>query len=213
MQITLSQVLPHPLADSPLVQGSVWKSECTVSSGEYLLVQAPSGTGKTTLVSLLYGLRNDYSGTVSIDGTDIRRISLNDWAALRRQKLSAVFQDMRLFGQLTALENIQLKNNLTGVLTEQEIRQMAEMLGVDHRLNQSCGTLSLGQQQRVAIIRALAQPFELLLLDEPFSHLDDTNAGIAAQLITDHCTRRSAGLMLTSLGGSAPFTFTRQLII
>ncbi|MCU0435414.1 MAG: ATP-binding cassette domain-containing protein [Bacteroidia bacterium] len=213
MQITLSQVLPRPLADSPLVQGSVWKSECTINSSESLFVQAPSGTGKTTLVSLLYGLRSDYEGTISIDGTDIRRISLNGWAELRRLKISAVFQDLRLFGQLTALENIHLKNNLTGALTPDEIAGMAKALGVDHRLNQSCGTLSLGQQQRIAVIRALAQPFELLLLDEPFSHLDDNNAAIAANLVTEHCARRNAGLVLTSLGGSAHFSFTRQLII
>ncbi|MGL5892679.1 MAG: ATP-binding cassette domain-containing protein [Bacteroidia bacterium] len=213
MQITLSQVLPRPLADTPLTQGSVWKSECTVSSSDRLSVQAPSGTGKTTLVSLIFGLRNDYDGTISIDGKDIRSISLNHWAELRRVKLSAVFQELRLFPQLTALENILLKNSLSNALTQVQITEMAKQLGVGHRLNQSCGTLSLGQQQRIAIIRALAQPFELLLLDEPFSHLDDANAAAAAQMITEHCNSRNAGLLLTSLGKSAHFEFNKHLII
>ncbi|MFN8714382.1 MAG: ATP-binding cassette domain-containing protein [Bacteroidota bacterium] len=213
MQITLSQVLPRPLADTPLTQGSIWKSECTLSSSDRLLVQAPSGTGKTTLVSLIFGLRNDYDGKISIDGTDIRSISLNDWAELRRTKLSAVFQELRLFPQLTALENIMLKNSLSKALTLVQVIEMAKQLGVDHRLNQTCGTLSLGQQQRIAIIRALAQPFELLLLDEPFSHLDDANAAIAAQMITEYCNNHNAGLLLTSLGKTAHFEFNKHLII
>lgn len=213
MQITLSQVLPRPLADTPLTQGSIWKSECVISSSDRLLVQAPSGTGKTTLVSLIFGLRNDYDGKISIDGKDIRTISLNNWAELRRTKLSAVFQELRLFPQLTALENIMLKNSLSKALTLAQVIEMAKQLGVDHRLNQSCGTLSLGQQQRIAIIRALAQPFSLLLLDEPFSHLDDANAAIAAQMITEHCNNHNAGLLLTSLGQSAHFEFNKHLII
>lgn len=213
MEITLRQVLPRPLADTPLTPGSVWKTDCTLNSVDRYLVQAPSGTGKTTLISLLYGLRNDYDGQVTFNGVDIRKHSVNDWAAIRRTQLAVVFQELRLFPQLTALENIRLKNELTHTLTEAEIVTMAQQLGIDHRLNQSCGTLSLGQQQRVAIIRALAQPFALLLLDEPFSHLDTANAATACALITEQCARHKAGVLLTSLGASAHFDFTAQLMI
>src|SRR6185295_14901973 len=133
--------------------------------------KAPSGTGKSTLIAYLYGIRKDFSGTIRF-GND-SSISLKQWSELRNKKIAVVFQDLRLFPQLTAMENIQLKNSFSKSKTEEEIIQLAAKLGIDHKLKSKCGNLSLGQQQRVAIIRSLCQPFEFLLLDEPFSHLDD----------------------------------------
>lgn len=213
MQITLNHVLPRPLADTPINQDSIWQTNSQIDSRSHYLVQAPSGTGKTTLISLLYGLRDDYDGTIEIDGQNIRKLTIAEWTDLRRSKLAVVFQDLRLFPQLTALGNIQLKNKLTNTLTEQEIQYMAAQLGVAHRLQQTCGTLSLGQQQRIAIVRALAQPFQLLLLDEPFSHLDQNNCEIASELIQAHCKKHNAGLVLTSLGSTTSFAFTHHLTI
>lgn len=213
MRIEFKNVLPIPLADTPLSVESCWKKETLIDSGQRYLVEAPSGTGKTTLLNIIYGTRHDYHGNVLMDGKDIKSFSLDHWTMLRQEFLSAVFQDLRLFPQLTALENIRVKNNLKAALKEEEILFMAEELGVAHRMNQKCGTLSLGQQQRIAIIRSLAQPFRLILLDEPFSHLDEENARRACKMIEAACIKNQAGLLLTSLGPSNYFNFTGKITI
>lgn len=213
MKIDFEHVLPVPLSDTPLSEDSCWKKDFSFDTNSILLAEAASGTGKTTLVSMLYGIRHDYDGKIKLDGEDIRNFPLRQWSQLRRKKFSIVFQDLRLFPQLTAKENIILKNDLESTLKEEEIIHYAAILGVQHRLGQVCGKLSLGQQQRVAIIRALAQPFDFLLLDEPFSHLDETNARTAARLIMEKCIQNKAGLLLTSLGPNDFFNYTGTIII
>ncbi len=213
MKFLLKNVIPVPLIDSPLSEKSLWKTETEIESSAITIAEAPSGTGKTTLVSILYGIRHDYEGKVYMNDTDIAAYSIEDWAEIRRTKLSAVFQDLRLFPSLTARQNIKLKNDLNPVLSDEEIDSMAKQLGIDHRMDFPCGKLSLGQQQRVAIIRALAQPFEIIMLDEPFSHLDENNSKIAAELIMHYCEKNKAGLMLTSLDPSSMFPFNRFIYI
>lgn len=200
MKIEFSKVVPVPLTGSAFQPESVWERDISFSSPQYTLVRAPSGTGKSTLISLIYGTRNDYTGDMKIDGKLLRSYSLRDWSDLRRKKLSVVFQDLRLFPELTALENIRIKAQLEGNVSDEKIKSLAERLGMGHKLSQSCGTLSLGQQQRIAVVRSLVQPFEMLLLDEPFSHLDTENTRIACELIGEACRENNAGLILTSLG-------------
>src|SRR5690606_1149836 len=161
---------------------------------------ASSGKGKSTFVNILYGIRKDFDGEISINGRDISLLTLDEWIELRRDKISAVFQDLQLFPDLTVWENLQLKNSLTQHQTDERINEMLNILGIGNKKQQSCGTLSLGQQQRVAIIRALLQPFDLLLLDEPFSHLDEHNAALALELILEETERNKGGFILTTLG-------------
>lgn len=213
MKFRLEHVIPVPLADSPLSEKSLWRKDVDLDCSSIIIAEAPSGTGKTTLLSLLYGVRRDYDGRIFMDGDNIASFSIEKWSEIRTNKISAVFQDLRLFPSLTALQNIQVKNQLKNVLTEAEIRLMAEQLGVAHRLDAPCGKLSLGQQQRVAIIRALAQPFEFLLLDEPFSHLDEGNSRKAVELIMAHCKKNNAGLLMTSLGPADMFPFNHTIAI
>lgn len=142
-----------------------------LEKGEKVLLNATSGKGKTTFTFLLAGLRKDYSGEITFDGQNSKNFSPKEWATLRAQKLSFVFQDLQLFGELTVAENLQLKNQLTSTFTEEEIKAMVNQLGIGDKWQSTCNTLSMGQQQRVAIIRALCQPFDWLIMDEPFSHL------------------------------------------
>ena len=213
MRIDFKNVLPIPLADSPLSSDTCWKKEISFDSQQTFLVEAPSGKGKTTLLNIFYGVRHDYNGNVLFDGKNVNGFSIQHWTSLRQNFFSIVFQELKLFPQLTAIENIRIKNELTNTLTEKEIDSMAEQLGISHRMNQKCGTLSLGQQQRVATIRALAQPFKFILLDEPFSHLDEENSKKASELISNACKKNEAGLLLTSLGTNNYFNFTDKIII
>ncbi len=211
--IHLHNILPHPLRDNVLNKDSVWDKECSIQAGDRCLVCAPSGTGKSTLLSCIYGLRNDYSGNLCFDEEDVKSFSLSRWADIRCRKLSMVFQDMLLFPQLTAMENIGIKQKLQTVYTEEQIKAMAIRLGMGEKLEKKCGILSLGQQQRVAIIRALCQPFSFLLLDEPFSHLDEANSRAAAALIEEACKTNEAALMITSLSDNNYFTYNRNISV
>jgi ABC-type lipoprotein export system ATPase subunit len=213
VNIALQQVMPLPLKDKLSRQTSgVWSNSVVFERGQWTKIKAPSGTGKTTLIHILYKLRQDHDGKVLYDGTDIASINDEQLAKIRQQKLSVIFQDLRLFDNLTARENIELKRVLHAPFYGVEmIGTMADRLGITHILDQKAGICSYGEQQRVAIIRALMQPFEMLLMDEPFSHLDQANTIKAAELIGDECRKRNAGFVLTDLDEDNNFNYTVHL--
>jgi ABC-type lipoprotein export system ATPase subunit len=198
--ITLSNVIPIPLKEQNIGSSEVWKTELQIPDKKKIFLSAPSGKGKTTFQLMLYGIRKDYEGIVKMNGEDISTFDLNKWSEIRQNKLSIIFQDLRLFPDLTALENIELKNNLTNHKTKEQIVHMAEHLGVADFLKKKAGILSYGQRQRMAIIRAMCQPFELLLMDEPFSHLDKANIEKACELISSETAQNGAGYIIASLG-------------
>jgi ABC-type lipoprotein export system ATPase subunit len=197
---SLSNVIPIPLKEQNIGSSEVWNTELQIPSSKKIFLSAPSGKGKTTFQLMLYGIRKDYEGTVKMKGEDIKSFDLNKWSDIRQKSLSIIFQDLRLFPELSAFDNIELKNNLTNHKTKDQILQMAESLGVAEFLNKKAGILSYGQRQRMAIIRAMCQPFELLLMDEPFSHLDKGNIDKACKLISEECEQKGAGFIIASLG-------------
>lgn len=198
--IHLRQTLPGVFADRTLITSDVWHKEITFSKGETYLVEAASGTGKSSLCSYIYGYRKDYQGIICFDETNITSLSVKEWVDIRRHSLSILFQDLRLFSELTALENILIKNDLTGYKKKDEIISLFEQLGIEDKLNIRTDKLSFGQQQRVAFIRSLCQPFDFILLDEPISHLDDANGQILARLLTTEARKQGAGIIVTSIG-------------
>ncbi|MFK7770889.1 MAG: ATP-binding cassette domain-containing protein [Saprospiraceae bacterium] len=212
--ITLQKILPHPLKESgfnPTTE--IWNKDLSFEKGRKYLVIAPSGKGKSTLLHCIYGLRKDFDGTILLNDKNIKNYKSDELAELRQHKLSIVFQDLRLFEQLTAEENILLKTNLQDHKTLLQIKEMAEQLGVANLLKKPCGTLSFGQRQRIAIIRALCQPFDFLLLDEPFSHLDEANIKAATQLIEAECKAQGSSLILVSLGEEYYFNYTDRITL
>ena len=213
--ISLKNVIPNPLRDKLTQRPSqVWNTEVRLPQGEWIKIKAPSGSGKTTLVHTLYKLRSDFKGEVWYDDRSLQQLPVEQIAFIRQQYISIVFQDLRLLPQLTALENIQLKNILGNVMyNESDILKMAERLQITHILKQQANTLSYGEQQRVAIVRALVQPFTWLIMDEPFSHLDINNTKLAAALIAEECTKRKAGFILTDLDDDNHFPYTKQLTL
>ena len=213
MIFEFEEILPDPLESIANPESDLWKTRYTISSEEHILMQGGSGKGKSTFAHILFGLRHDYKGKVCLDSTDIRSIPLLEWARLRRESLSLIFQDLRLFPTLSALENVQVKNRLTNYKAEEEIKFMFERLGIADQLDQSADTLSYGQRQRVAIIRSLCQPFKLLIMDEPFSHLDRENVEIASALISEEIEKQGAGFILTTLDAGDLLKTQRTLIV
>jgi ABC-type lipoprotein export system ATPase subunit len=211
MTIRFHHVTPAPLAGVIDSRTDVWQKECVFEPGKKYRVVAPSGKGKSTFVHYIYGLRNDFTGDVLIGDNNTRLINSNRWADLRQRNISIVYQDLRLFLHLTAAQNLEAKAVLYQVQDADKINSMAERLGVVNLLTKKSNTLSYGERQRIAIIRALIQPFDWLLLDEPFSHLDKDNSIKAFELIDEEVNTRNAGMILTSLGQDNYFTYHKEL--
>lgn len=211
--IRLQQTLPDVFAGRDFIHSEIWHQDITFQKGEMYLIEADSGTGKSSLCNYIYGYRKDYQGIINFDETNIRALSIKAWNEFRKHSLSMLFQDLRIFPELTTLENILLKNKLTSYKKKKEILSLLEQMGLSDKIYTQVGKLSLGQQQRVAFIRSLCQPFDFLFLDEPNSHLDEKNAQIMAELITNETKQQGAGLIVTSTGNhlKLPYAKTYQL--
>ena len=213
--IILNNVLPRVFAGSenePPVKGSqVWLQKLEFHRSQSYLIEAESGTGKSSLCSFIYGNRCDYSGEILFDGVNVKSFSIARWSELRTHALALLPQEMRLFPELTVLENIQIKNRLTDYKTEGEILDMLRRLEISEKVHQQAAYLSVGQQQRVAIVRALCQPMDFLILDEPVSHLDERNNEIVAQLIQEEASAQNAGIIATSVGNKISISFDKVI--
>jgi len=200
MIVRFENMIPLPLLEQDTSGSEVWEADAVeFEQGKNYIVEAPSGKGKTTLLSVIYGIRKDFQGKVYLDSSSVSEFSWRDWSKLRKYSFSYIFQGLELFESLSARENILLKNSITGFKSSEEIEEMARIMGMEEFLHRKAGILSFGQQQRVAIIRALCQPFKFLLADECFSHMDRENSRIAYQLIQKECEAQGAGCILTSL--------------
>lgn len=199
-KITLHNTLPRVFAGHNGIHSDVWLQDITLERGKRYLISAESGTGKSSMCSYIYGYRQDYSGDISFDGQDIRSLTVAQWCDIRQRHIAYLPQDMRLFGELTAMENVELKNRLTGFKSRDAISKLFEVMGIADKVDSLASKLSIGQQQRVAIIRTLCQPCDFILLDEPVSHLDDENNRIVADLIIQEAARQGAGVIATSVG-------------
>jgi ABC-type lipoprotein export system ATPase subunit len=188
----------------------IWLNDVCFKKGECCLISASSGQGKSSLLSFIFGERVDYSGNIYFDTKEIRTLTATEWQNVRRKNISYVFQGLRLFSELTALENIMLKNRITDYRSQGEIDRLIEQSGLEDKKNEKTGRLSFGQQQRLAIIRALCQPFDFILLDEPFSHLDEQNIEIMTGIINEELERQNAGLLLCSLGYGYLFDYCKK---
>jgi ABC-type lipoprotein export system ATPase subunit len=198
--ITLYKTLPKAFEHNDKIISNVWLSEVKFTKNKSYLIQAKSGCGKTSLCSFLYGQRNDYIGDILFNDKNITRLTPIEWDNIRRKHISILFQDLKLFPELSALENIILKNNLTKFKTIEEIKTLFYKLELIEKIEHPISKLSLGQQQRVAFIRAICQPFDFIILDEPISHIDNYNAELIKQILIEECQTQQAGIIATSIG-------------
>ena len=199
MQIQLRKITPDFIEQEKRSTSQIWEQNISITKDEHLHIVAPSGSGKTSLMHFIYGLRKDYSGNILYGDIDIKKLSTESFSTFRRNKISIIFQDLRLFENQTVRENIEIKRILEPYHKPEEIENMAKRLGIENKLNQKIKTCSYGEQQRIAIIRSLMQPFDFLLLDEPFSHLDEVNRKKAMELIYEECGKRNAAMIFADL--------------
>ena len=198
--IILKHTLPQVFAQRSDIISDVWLKDIIFEKEKTYLLEANSGTGKSSLCSFVYGYRKDYQGRIFFDEQNILQLTVKQWVDQRKKHLSLLWQDLRLFPELSAFENVQLKNKLTGFQKKKTIEEWFDRLGIDDKKNALVGQMSFGQQQRVALIRALCQPFDFLFADEPVSHLDDSNSQIMADILQEEVQRQGAGLIVTSIG-------------
>ena len=212
-RITLYHTLPEVFAGKDYIASDIWHQDVEFERGHFYQIEAASGTGKSSLCSYIYGYRSDYQGIINFDGNNIRNLSVKDWVNIRKQSLSMLFQDLRLFTELTAMENVLLKNSLTGFKKRKDIKNLFYELGIGDKMNVEVGKLSFGQQQRVALIRALCQPSDFIFLDEPVSHLDEVNARNMARILTEEAMKQGAGVVVTSIGKSLELDYTKKWML
>jgi putative ABC transport system ATP-binding protein len=151
----------------------------TIEAGEFVAIVGPSGSGKSTLFNILGGLTPPTSGTVLIDGRDLVKMSEADRTLLRKTTVGFVFQKYNLLPTLTGADNIEIARDIAGKKGHERDPQFEEilnLLGIADRLSHKPRALSGGEQQRIAIARALVNHPALLLADEPTGNLDSENS-------------------------------------
>jgi putative ABC transport system ATP-binding protein len=158
-----------------------------ISHGEFVAIIGPSGSGKSTLLGIIAGLDSPSSGQVLVDGTDITRMSESKLASVRNQKIGMVFQAFNLIPTLTAQENVEVPlyvGKHPGRPSDRAT-ELLNLVGLGHRLRNKPNQLSGGEQQRVAVARALATNPAIVIMDEPTGNLDKKNGDNILQMIRD----------------------------
>lgn len=204
-QITIQNLLPNVFLGMENTEkirfSQVWEKPSFVfRRGCRICLQAESGSGKSSLLSFICGLRSDYKGAILFDNTDTRGLTTARWCEMRTRSIALLPQEMALFPELSVAQNIDIKNNRTRHKTTAEIKDLLLRVGLSDKHDSPAGRLSIGQQQRVALIRSVCQPFDFVFLDEPVSHLDTRNNKIIADIISEEAARQGAGVVATSVG-------------
>ncbi|RMH70104.1 MAG: ABC transporter ATP-binding protein [Gemmatimonadetes bacterium] len=180
---------PLPIIDVP---------EFHVSSGDQIAVHGRSGSGKTTFLHLIAGILQADSGQIFLDGQEITALSEPERDVVRARSTGYIFQAFNLLDGFTALENVELAMMFGQGIDRQRARYLLETVGLADRLHYRPSQLSAGQQQRVAVARALANQPQLVLADEPTGNLDVHHAQEALNLIRRVCAEQGAALLLVS---------------
>lgn len=171
-----------------------------IARGEFVAVVGPSGSGKTTLLSMLGGMLAPSSGRVWLDEDSLYDATATHRAKVRQQKLGFVFQTFNLIPYLSALENVQIPLMLSGSCSEEQKTRVEGLLarvGLEHRLHHKPSELSIGQQQRVALARTLANDPKVILADEPTGNLDPETRQQVMGFLDELCREGRTVIMVT----------------
>ncbi len=166
---------------------------------EHILILGPSGTGKTTLLHLLGGLLNPSEGTIVIGDTAVHKLRGHALDTFRGKKIGIIFQKPHFIRSLTAIENLQLTQTLSGNKSDRgQALSLMERLSIVAKANSMTHSMSIGEQQRLAIARALINKPAIILADEPSSALDDQNCTLMISLLQQVASEQKANLVVVT---------------
>ena len=181
-----------------------------LSAGEHVALIGPSGCGKTTLLHTIAGIIKPDSGTVTLDGVELTRYTEPARDRIRADKIGYVFQTFNLLPAFSALENVVLGMSFgKRPASRQRATELLEQVGLGHRMNNKPAAMSVGEQQRVAVARALANRPSLLLADEPTANIDPGNQRTIVQLIRDRCREENVALLMVTHSMDVAHQFDR----
>lgn len=181
----------------------------TINQGEFVTIMGPSGSGKSTLLNIVGLLDNASNGSYQLLNQEMIGLKEQEKAKVRKQNIGFVFQNFNLIDELSVYDNIELPliyNNVSASERKQKVNEMAERLGISHRLKHFPQQLSGGQQQRVAVARALINNPKIILADEPTGNLDSKNGNEVMELLTDLHAQGATILMVTHSDYDASFS-------
>ena len=184
-----------------------------ISPGERVFLCGPSGAGKTTLMYTLAGLEHPQQGQVCIKGVDIYALSLRRRALFRNETMGFIFQNYMLMPELTALENASLATAIAGREATERVVGLMERVGLADRLHHLPNELSGGEQQRVAIVRALAHDPAIIFADEPTGNLDSRNGSQILDLLFGLAEESGKTLVIVTHDAQIAARGDRTLII
>lgn len=182
-----------------------------IGAAEQVVLVGESGCGKTTLLNVVAGITTADRGLVEVDGHDLTRMSEATRDRFRAQKIGYVFQTFNLLSAFSALENVILGMSFSGKKTDRRhAQELLESVGLKHRMTHRPGQLSVGEQQRVAVARALANRPTLLLADEPTANVDLANQDMILKLIREGCREHGVSLLMVTHSAEVAGQFDRQ---
>jgi putative ABC transport system ATP-binding protein len=168
----------------------------SIEKGEILAIMGPSGSGKSTMLNLLGCLDTPTSGSYSLEGREVSRLSSGELAAVRSEKIGFVFQTFNLLPRLSALANVELGMRYAGGVDRKRALEALSKVGLADRVNHRPGELSGGEQQRVAIARAIVKNPPLILADEPTGNLDSRSGADIISVLTSLHTEQGITLVM-----------------
>ncbi|QDT53210.1 putative ABC transporter ATP-binding protein [Caulifigura coniformis] len=177
--------------------------------GEQVALVGQSGGGKTTLLNVIAGITAADSGSIVVDGTEISRLSEPARDRFRAERIGIVFQTFNLLPAFTALENVLLGMSFSGKADRTFAKALLEKVGLSHRLNHRPPQMSVGEQQRVAVARALGNKPRLMLADEPTANVDTANQEKVLSLLRKGCEELNVSLLLVTHSPEAAAQFPR----
>ncbi len=181
-----------------------------LATGEQIALVGSSGGGKTTLLNIIAGITTADSGEVVIAGTNIVRLSEAARDRFRAERIGYVFQTFNLLQAFTALENVLLGMSFGGQRVDRgRATKLLERVGLGHRLHHKPAQMSVGEQQRTSVARALVNTPRLLLADEPTANVDVANQQTILQLLRDSCREHNVSLLLVTHAAEVAAQFDR----